>query len=104
MNTTHEIPVIFRNTKEGSIIALLPTMPVGAINSACTAYSKEHGFFASDISIMHLTTHTDHDNVWPILAKLIQEGIKPLRVYKRILQWMNEERIQSLTSTNLKQA
>lgn len=94
MKVADGTPVIIRQTKDGDLIALLPTIPVQGINSAIIAYSPNHGWFTSDTSIMNNTIAADKVNTWPILTKLIQEeAIYPLHVVKRITAAMDSARL-----------
>lgn len=96
MQRQDETPVIFRRTREGDVIALLPTIPLEGIATSIIAYSMKYGFFTTDISIMHSTSVADGANVWPILSALIiKENIKPVRVVQRITEEMNELRLNN---------
>lgn len=93
-NSANETPVIFRKTKDGRVIALLPTIPIDGISTAIIAYDIDTGWFQSDTSIMHNTEPSDNVNTWPILSKLIQdEGIRPIRIVKRITEAFNRARL-----------
>lgn len=98
-----ETVVILRETDKGNVVALLPTIPVeGMLDTTILAYAENIGFFYSDVGIMRTSRSADKDNIWPVLNKLIiDEEIKPIRIYKRISAWMNEARVRDSNSARI---
>lgn len=102
MNT--EIPVIFRKRPEGELIALLPTIGAGFNNNSCLAFTRDQGKIAMDISIMRTTVAATPEEYQALLALVVHHGYFPVRVCKRIKEYMNLARLRSYRNTaNIRQ-
>ena len=89
-------PVIFRKFKDNDIIALLPTIPGDMNPNTCESYMHigQHG--SADLGIIYdtkLAKQTEYDD---LLQELESIGYEDLKVYSKVLQWMDDTRHKEL--------